>query len=90
MSGEAEWGRELVIKLSEALPVLPDAKHIILGLSFTLYTTYGFYDNNYRKEKSQELIIRIRNTLLRRKVWSSPSLPLHQHLLPTPPLHAAL
>lgn len=28
--------RELVIKLSEALPVLPDAKHIILGLSFTL------------------------------------------------------
>ena len=59
MSGEAEWGRELVIKLSEALPVLPDAKHIILGLSFTLYTTYGFYDNNYRKEKSQELIIKI-------------------------------
>lgn len=32
MSGEAEWGRELVIKLSEALPVLLDAKHIILGL----------------------------------------------------------
>lgn len=90
MSGEAEWGTELVIKLSESLPVLPDAKHIILGLSFRLYTTHGFHDNNYIKEKSQKLMIRIRNKLLGREVWSSPSLPLHHHLLTNPPLPAAL